>query len=66
VLILSYDPHVFDHPRDLNVRLRLMDMDGGNLTTLFELFGGQGTINVPNWSPNGYEFAYVRYFPVSA
>jgi Tol biopolymer transport system component len=65
VLILSYDPDVFDHPRDLHVRLRLMDMDGGNLTTLFELFGGQGTINVPNWSPDGDEFAYVRYFPAA-
>lgn len=64
VLILSYDPDVFDHPRDLDVRLRLMDMDGGNLTTLFELFGGQGTINVPCWSPDGDEFAYVRYFAV--
>ena len=66
VLILSYDPDVFDHPRDLDVRLRLMDMDGGNLTTLFDLFGGQGTINVPNWSPDGEEFAYVRYFPAKA
>jgi Tol biopolymer transport system component len=46
-------------------QMRLMDMDGGNLTTLFELFGGQGTINVPNWSPGGDEFAYVRYFPAS-
>ncbi|NZD62375.1 TolB family protein [Rhizobium sp. WYCCWR 11290] len=63
VLILSYDPSVFDHPRDLDVRLRLMAMDGGNLKTLFELFGGQGTINVPCWSPDGEEFAYVRYFP---
>lgn len=65
VVLLSYDPDVFDHPRDLHVRLRLMDMDGGNLTTLFELFGGQGTINVPNWSPDGNEFAYVRYFPAA-
>ena len=52
-------------PRDLHVRLRLMDMDGRNLTTLFELFGGQGTINVPCWSPEGDEFAYVRYFPAT-
>ncbi|MGG7579324.1 TolB family protein [Rhizobium sp. Nf11,1] len=66
VLILSYDPSVFDHPRDLDVRLRLMDMDGGNLKTLFELFGGQGTINVPCWSPDGEEFAYVRYFPAKS
>ncbi|RXT24390.1 hypothetical protein B5P46_21165 [Rhizobium leguminosarum] len=65
VLLLSYDPSVFDHPRDLDVRLRLMDMDGGNLKTLFELFGGQGTINVPCWSPDGEEFAYVRYFPAA-
>lgn len=63
VLLLSYDPDVFDHPRDLDVRLRLIDPDGSNPETLFELFGGQGTINVPCWSPDGDEFAYVRYFP---
>lgn len=65
VLLLSYDPDVFDHPRDLDVRLRLTDPDGSNPETLFELFGGQGTINVPCWSPNGDEFAYVRYFPAA-
>lgn len=63
LLVLSYDPDVIDHPRDLNVRLRLMDMDGGNAEILFELFGGQGTMNSPNWSPDGDEFAYVRYQP---
>lgn len=65
VLFLSYAPDVFDHPRDLDVRMRLMDPDGGNIETLFELFGGQGTINVPCWSPDGKEFAYMRYFPVA-
>ncbi|MFA7414725.1 MAG: hypothetical protein WC048_09585 [Rhizobium sp.] len=65
VLLLSYDADVFDHPRDLDVRLRLIDPDGGNAQTLFELFGGQGTINVPCWSPGGDEFAFVRYFPES-
>ncbi|MBA3042156.1 MAG: hypothetical protein KJ670_17240 [Alphaproteobacteria bacterium] len=65
VLLLSYDPDVFDHPRDLDVRLRLVDPDGSNPETLFELFGGQGTINVPCWSPDGDEFAYVRYFPAA-
>ena len=63
VVFVSYDGDVFDHPRDLDVRVRLMDMDGGNAETLFELFGGQGTMNSPNWSPDGDEFAYVRYFP---
>ncbi|WP_430243335.1 TolB family protein [Neorhizobium sp. DAR64861/K0K2] len=65
IVFVSYDGDVFDHPRDLDVRVRLMDMDGSNVETLFELFGGQGTMNSPNWSPDGDEFAYVRYFPVS-
>lgn len=65
VVLLSYDAAVFDHPRDLTVRVRLMDMDGGNLTTLMTLFGGQGTMNVPNWAPAGDAFAFVRYFPAS-
>jgi hypothetical protein len=25
--------------------------------------GGQGTMNVPNWAPDGSAFAYVRYAP---
>lgn len=62
IVFVSYDADVFDHPRDLNVRVRLMDVDGGNAETLFDLFGGQGTMNSPNWSPAGDEFAYVRYF----
>ncbi|APG91358.1 TolB family protein [Sinorhizobium americanum] len=64
LLVLSYDGEVFDHPRDLDVRLRLMDPQGGNGRVLLELFGGQGTMNVPNWSPKGDEFAFVRYRPV--
>ncbi len=63
LLVLSYDGDVFDHPRDHHVRLRLMDADGGNDRVLFELFGGQGTMNVPNWSPDGSQFAFVRYAP---
>ena len=64
VVLISYDPDVFDHPRDKQVRVRMMDMDGSNLTTLFELFGGQGTMNSPNWSPKADAFAFVRYTPV--
>ncbi|OHV84066.1 TolB family protein [Ensifer sp. LCM 4579] len=63
LLVLSYDGDVFDHPRDLDVRLRLMNPEGGDARVLFELFGGQGTMNVPNWSPSGEAFAYVRYRP---
>ena len=28
---------------------------------LTRLFGGQGTINVPSWSPDGTRLAFVSY-----
>jgi Tol biopolymer transport system component len=28
---------------------------------LAKLFGGQGTINVPSWSPDGTRLAFVSY-----
>ena len=28
---------------------------------LAKLFGGQGTINVPSWSPDGRSLAFVSY-----
>ncbi len=31
---------------------------------LVKLFGGQGTMNVPSWSPDSARLAYVRYQPV--
>ena len=63
VIFLAYDGSVFDHPRDLDVSIRMMDPDGGNVETLLSLFGGQGTMNSPNWAPDGSAFAFVRYSP---
>ena len=51
-----------DHPPNKDVMIRLMPTDGSSppivLTTLF---GGQGTMNVPSWSPDGHEIAFVSY-----
>lgn len=64
VVFLSYDTSVGrDHPRDQTVQLRLMPSEGGQADILVELFGGQGTINVPSWTAVGDAFAYIRYFP---
>lgn len=63
VLYLAYPPGTKGHPRDLEVSLRLLDEAGGATRTLVELFGGQGSINVPCWSPDGGQFAFVRYAP---
>lgn len=65
VLYLSYPPGTQGHPRDLDVELRLMPSGGGAPKTLLPIFGGQGSINVPCWSPTGESFAFMRYFPVS-
>lgn len=61
VLYLSYAEGVDGHPRDHEVELRLMPANGGESRSLLGLFGGQGTINVPCWAPDGKQFAYVRY-----
>lgn len=38
-----------------------MDPDGGNRRGVVALNGGQGSINVPCWAPDGSAFAYMRY-----
>lgn len=50
-----------DHPPCKHVEIRLMDADGGNTRTLVRLFGGQGTLNVNSWSPDGTKLAFVSY-----
>ncbi len=63
LLYLAYPPGTEGHPADLAVALVLGDPDGGNRRRVREFTGGQGTMNVPNWAPDGRAFAYVRYEP---
>jgi Tol biopolymer transport system component len=65
LLYLAYPPGTTGHPADLNVSLVLCDPDGGNRRVAREFVGGQGTINVPCWSPDATAFAYVRYEPLT-
>ena len=61
MVILSYDHSVTGHPGNKNVLLRLMSLNDGKITVIASLFGGQGTINVPSWSPDSKRFAFVSY-----
>ena len=63
---LSYDASVDGHPPHRNVVLRLMPLGDAKAAprVLFPLFGGQGTINVPSWSPDSRQFAFVSYAAV--
>jgi TolB protein len=66
MVFIAYEKGVTGHPPNKDVELRLMSL---NLTSLKDrqvrvlakLFGGQGTINVPSWSPDGLKLAFVSY-----
>ena len=61
LVFLSYDKDVKGHPENKDVTLRLMPLNGGKIEVLAKLFGGQGTINVPSWSPDSRRLAFVSY-----
>ena len=64
VVMLAYrkgDVKPGEHVPHKNVELRLMSAEGGEVKTIVQLFGGQGTINVNSWSPDSKKFAFVRY-----
>ena len=50
------------HPFGKNVKLRLINLNTKKVTDLTDIFyGGQGTINVNSWNPDGTKFSYVKY-----
>ncbi len=61
IVFLSYEKEVEGHPANKDVLLRIMPADGGEIQVLAKLFGGQGTINVPSWSPDSKNIAFVSY-----
>jgi len=63
LIFISYRPEVpaGDHPRNQRVMLRMMPLGGGPVKTVAFLYGGQGTLNVPSWSPDSRKVAFVSY-----
>ena len=64
MVFLTYGTAVTGHPENKDVRLRLMSLSDKRIAVLAELFGGQGTINVPSWSPDSQQIAFVSYMLV--
>ena len=59
---LSYPPGTVGHPANVPVQVRLVAME--NWTgdkAVFSCIGGQGTMNVNGWSPDGHAFAFISY-----
>lgn len=48
-----------DHPFYKHVYLRLMPAAGGTPKIIGYVYGGQGTINTPSWSPDSKRIAFI-------
>jgi len=66
MVFLSYGAEIMGHPENKEVALRLMSLSDKKITVLAKLFGGQGTINVPSWSPDSKKLAFVSYMLIPA
>ena len=58
---LTYEPGVEGHPANKDVMLRVMTLADRQTRIIAKLFGGQGTMNVPSWSPDSRRLAFVSY-----
>ena len=63
LIMISYPSTVpaRSHPHNEKVMLRLMNIQDKSIKTVAFLYGGQGTINVPSWSPDSKKVAFVSY-----
>src|SRR6266404_5836705 len=73
MVFLSYEPDVKGHPENRDVMLRMVPLIDEKaveekvksvkvvISVVAKLFGGQGTINVPSWSPDSKAVAFVSY-----
>jgi TolB protein len=58
---LSFEKGITGHPPDKDVTLNLLSLSDKKVKVLAKLFGGQGTNNVPSWSPDSSKVAFVSY-----
>ncbi len=63
IIFLSYPKTVAanDHPHYKHVMIRMMPVTGGKPVVKAYIYGGQGTFNVPSWSPDSKKVAFVSY-----
>ncbi len=61
IVFLSFSKEVNpgDHPFYKQVYLRLMATQGSESRVIAYVYGGQGTINVPSWSPDSKKVAFI-------
>lgn len=61
IVYLSYPKDIDSgaHPFYKHVYLRIMSTSGSESKVIAYVYGGQGTINVPSWSPDSKKIAFI-------
>lgn len=61
IVCLSFSKEIKadDHPFYKHVYLRMLPVSGGTPKVIAYLYGGQGSINTPSWSPDSKKIAFV-------
>ncbi len=61
IVFISFpkDIETSDHPFYKHCLLRIMPIEGGEPKVIGYIYGGQGSINVPSWSPDSKYIAFV-------
>lgn len=63
MVYISYpeDVPAGSHPANKRVLMRLQNTDNQKPKVVAYIYGGQGTMNVPSWSPDGGKVAFVSF-----
>lgn len=63
LIYISYPLEVpaTSHPHNQRVMLRMQPVDSKAPQVMAHIYGGQGTFNVPSWSPDSKKVAFVSY-----
>ncbi len=61
MVFVAYKSDVKGHPANQDVEIRMLSLSDSKSILLAKLFGGQGTMNVPSWSPDSSKVAFVSY-----
>ncbi|MEI6141794.1 MAG: biopolymer transporter TolR [Mariniphaga sp.] len=63
MVYISYPPDVpaNSHPNNKRVLLQIQSTNAQDAKVLAYIYGGQGTMNVPSWSPDGKTIAFVSF-----
>lgn len=61
IVFISYPPDVLTHAANKDITLRILSTSDNRIRVLTSLVGGDGSMNVANWSPDSKRLAFVSY-----